>query len=183
MLPIRRPTHFSLRPSTLARWLTAPVLALALLGAASQVWAQGPGAGQGDHHRMGAMDEAKGPRMMGRQLDAIGASAEQKAQIQTIMAAAHTDLAPQREQQRALRQQMATLMTATVIDARAVEALRQQMVTLHDSSSKRRVQALVDAGTVLSPAQRQQLVERMASRRLMAQRHMDERRTLDGSKR
>lgn len=163
------------------RLLMAAVLALALLGGASQVWAQGPGHGGG--HRMGGMDEARAPHMMGRQLDAVGATAEQKAQIQTIMAAARTDLAPQREQQRALRQQMATLMTATVIDARAVEALRQQMVALHDSSSKRRVQALVDAGAVLTPAQRQQLAERMAKRQELAKRHMDERRALDGAKR
>lgn len=183
MLTIRRSTHFSPSSVALTRWLAAPVLVLASLGAASQVWAQRPDAGHGGHHHMGGMDEASGPRMMGRQLDAIGASAEQKAQIQTIMAGAHADLAPQREQQRAMRQQMATLMTATVIDARAVEALRQQMVALHDSSSKRRVQALVDAGTVLSPAQRQQLAQRLASRRQMTQRHMDERRTLDGSKR
>ena len=94
--------------------------------------------------------------MMGRQLDAVGASAEQKSQIQHIMKAARDDMAPQREQQRALRQQMATLMAAPVIDARAVEALRQQMVAQHDASSKRRVQALVDAAAVLTPAQRQQ---------------------------
>ena len=155
-------------PRLTTRLLTAPVLALALLAAASQVFAQGPRAGHPMH------GDGPGAHMVGRQLDAVGASAEQKAQIQTIMKAARDDMAPQREQRRALRQQMATLMAAPVIDARAVEALRQQMVAQHDTSSKRRVQA---------PAQRQQLAERMAQRRQLAQRHMEERRALDGGKR
>ena len=164
-------------PRLTTRLLTAPVLALALLAAASQVFAQGPRAGHPMH------GDGPGAHMVGRQLDAVGASAEQKAQIQTIMKAARDDMAPQREQRRALRQQMATLMAAPVVDARAVEALRQQMVAQHDASSKRRVQALVDAAAVLTPAQRQQLAERMAQRRQLAQRHMEERRALDGGKR
>ena len=42
-------------------------------------------------------------------------------------------------------------------------------------------QAMIDISRVLTPEQRKQLAERMAQRRTMMERHMKERRSLDGS--
>jgi Spy/CpxP family protein refolding chaperone len=41
------------------------------------------------------------------------------------------------------------------------------------------MQAMLEASRVLTPEQRKQLAERMAQRRAMAERHMNERRALD----
>jgi len=72
-----------------------------------------------------------------------------------------------------------TLFAQPTVDARAVEALRQQMVQQHDQSSRRWMQALLDASAVLTPEQRQQLAERMKQRRELMERHRQERRALE----
>jgi protein CpxP len=61
--------------------------------------------------------------------------------------------------------------------------LRQKMLAQHDQTSKRISQAMLDASRVLTPEQRQQLVERMKSRRDLMERHHRERRQLDGATR
>lgn len=175
-----------IRKTMLARALAAPTLVLALMGAAAAVYAPTATAmpGMGTHHGMGSeagmMGGPMGHAMGGRMLDSVGATAEQKAKVQSIMKSAHDDLGGQREAHRALRQQMAALMSAPVIDARAVEALRQQMLSQHDATSKRMVQAMLDAAAVLTPEQRQQIAARAQQRGEMMQRHMRERRALSG---
>ncbi len=176
-------TAKSNRGST-ARYLAAPVLAVALLAAATQVFAQ-PGATLHATHGMrpgmgGEM--AMGGHMMGRQLDAVGATADQKAQVHSIMKSAHDDLARQREAARAQRQAMAALLTAPVIDRNAAEVLRLQMVAQHEAMSKRRLDAMLDAATVLTAEQRQKLADRMKQRGDMMQRHFRERRALEAPK-
>ncbi len=178
------------RNTALIRALAAPVLALALMGAAATGYAQTAGSmsATGAQHGMGGesgmMAARMGGRMEGpmggRMLDSVGATADQKARVQAIMKAARDDLAGQRGAHRALRQQMAALMAAPVIDARAVEALRQQMLAQHDATSKRMVQAMLDASAVLTPEQRQQIAARAQQRSEMMQRHMRERRAMNG---
>ena len=112
-------------------------------------------------------------------LDGVNASAEQKAQIKQIMAAAMTDLRAQREAGRALRDQAMQLFTQPQVDARAAETLRQQMLAQHDQASKRMLQAMLDASRVLTPEQRQTLADKMAQRRSMMERHRAERDQLD----
>ena len=75
-----------------------------------------------------------------------------------------------------------TLFAQPTVDARAVEAVRQQMLQQHDQSSRRWMQAMLDASAVLTPEQRAQLAERMKQRRDMMQRHQQERRTLEQPK-
>jgi Spy/CpxP family protein refolding chaperone len=43
------------------------------------------------------------------------------------------------------------------------------------------MQAMLDVSRVLTPEQRKQLAERMQQRRSMMERHMNERRALDGA--
>ena len=130
------------------------------------------------HHGGGFGPMGGGPRME-RMLDAVDATPEQRAQIKQIFDAARSDLRGQREQARALRQQVMTLFTQPTVDARAAEALRAQMSAQQDAASKRMLQAMLDASRVLTPQQRQQLAEKMQQRRAMMERHMNERRSLD----
>lgn len=132
-----------------------------------------------DGHRHGGM--MAGPMggypggMMGgpraeRMLEAVGASAEQRAQIRQIMDAARADLQAQREGGRALHEQMRQLFTQPTVDANAAEALRQQQLARHDVASKRMMQAMLEASRVLTPEQRTKLAELAAQRRGMMER-------------
>jgi Spy/CpxP family protein refolding chaperone len=144
----------------------------------------GPGAHRhammgGEHgHHGGGMDI----KWSGRMLDAVKATPEQRAQIQKIMEGARTDLQAQREAGKALRGQLMQAMAQPNIDANAVEQVRQKMLAQHDQVSKRRMQAMVDAGRVLTPEQRKQLSDRMSQRRDMMERHHRERRALEAPK-
>jgi Spy/CpxP family protein refolding chaperone len=114
----------------------------------------GPGGALMSHH----------PRQLDRMLDSVQATPDQRMQLQQIFAAARADLKAQREQGRALREQARVLWTQPTVDARAAESLRQQMQAQQEAASKRRLQAMLEASRVLTPAQRQQLVERAAER-------------------
>ncbi|MBC7938423.1 MAG: Spy/CpxP family protein refolding chaperone, partial [Chitinophagaceae bacterium] len=85
----------------------------------------------------------------------------------------------QRDEARGLHQQAQALFTQPTVDARAAETLRQQMLAQHDTRSKRMLQAMLDVSRVLTPAQRQQIGERMNQRRSMMERHRGERDTLE----
>lgn len=170
----------SLIPSSQRARLMVVTLAVAAAGVcASMAQAQPttPHEGEARHMRHGGAPF--GGHMLGRALDAVNATPEQRARIADIMKAAAADVRQQREASRGLREQAMTLFAQPTVDARAVEALRQQMVQQHDQSSRRWTQALLDASAVLTPEQRQQLAERMKQRRELAERHKRERRALD----
>ena len=118
-----------------------------------------------------------GGRMLERMLDGVNASADQRSRIHEIMKSAMADLRAQHQASSGLREQAMTLFTQPTVDARAVEALRQQMLQQHDQSSRRWMQALLDASAVLTPEQRLQLAERMKQRHDMMERQHRERRT------
>jgi Spy/CpxP family protein refolding chaperone len=174
------------RPAFLARFAAAVAAAAVSLSAAAMP--EGPAAAQGADRqglhagRHGALGEGMAmpfghPRRAGRLLDAIDATPEQRTQIRTLLDAAQRDLQAEQEAGRGLRQQAMALFAQPAVDARAAEALRQQMLGHHDSASKRMTQLMLDVSRVLSPAQRQQLAERMAQRRDLKDRHPRERRT------
>ncbi len=121
-----------------------------------------------------------GPSHMGRMLDRVGASAEQKAQIKTMMDAARNELKPVHAQMKTLRDQSAAVFTQPAVDANAAEALRLQMQTLHGQVSKRMLQAMVESSRVLTPAQRATMAEMMKRRHAMAERHRAEAESLLG---
>jgi Spy/CpxP family protein refolding chaperone len=115
----------------------------------------------GGPHEMMMMGPLHG-RMLDHLLSSVNASDAQRQQIKQIAQAAEADLKPQHEQAKALHEQAMKLFTQPVVDASAAEALRQQMMTLHDQSSRRMLQAMLDISRVLTPAQRQQLASTMA---------------------
>jgi Spy/CpxP family protein refolding chaperone len=146
-------------------------LFVALAGTAMLSAEASPMDGGGHRHGSGMMG---GPMMGGkhsaRMLDAVGATAEQKAQIKQIMDAAHTELKAQRDAGRGLHDQMRQLFTQPTVDARAVETLRQQMLAQHDQASKRMMQAMLDGSRVLTPEQRAKMADMAGQRRAMMDR-------------
>lgn len=129
----------------------------------------GPG---GPHHGK------HGHGQIERMLDAAGASAEQRSQVQAIMKSAREDMRALHGASRDQQTQLMQLLAAPTVDARAVEDLRQQMLARHDQASKRQMQALLDASRVLSAEQRQKMATQMAERRAMMERHRSERESL-----
>jgi Spy/CpxP family protein refolding chaperone len=139
----------------------------------------GPGMGQGMGHGMDHGMGSGNPRMMGRMLDAVNASAEQRAQIKQITDAARADMKARYDAGRQLRADSAALFAQPTVDARAAEALRQQMLAQHDEASKRQLQTMLDISRVLTPEQRKTLAERMTQRRSMMERQRAERLSAD----
>ena len=166
------------QPTALARIGVAAVLAAVVGFGASQAQAQpmqphaDRGAQHAAHHRMAPGMGMHGMAIPERLLDKVGASAEQKTRLRDIAKAAGDDLRSQREAGQALHQQMLALMAAPQVDAAAAVALRQQQLARHDAVTKRALQAMLDAQAVLTPAQRAQIAEHMATR----QKRMQERR-------
>lgn len=116
----------------------------------------------GGHRHGGGMmggGAMMGGLLHGRALDAINASAEQRAQIKQIADAARADLRTLHEASRTLHQQARALFTQPTVDANAAEVLRQQMLAQHDQASKRMLQAMLEASRVLTPEQRAKLAE------------------------
>lgn len=160
-----------------AQHLLAGGLFVALAGTALLAQAQ-PGPMAGGHRHGGMMaGPMAGPMggMMGgpraeRLLEAVGASAEQRAQIRQIMDAARTDQQARHESGRTLREQMRQAFVQPTVDANVIEALRLQQLALHDAGSKRMLQAMLEASRVLTPEQRAKLAEMAAQRRDMMER-------------
>jgi Spy/CpxP family protein refolding chaperone len=105
-------------------------------------------------------------------LDGLNATDAQRSQVKQIMAAARTDLKAQREQSRALRERAMQIFAAPNVDAAAAESVRQQMLQQHDLTSRRTMQAMLDASKVLTPEQRAKLGERMTQRAEAARERM-----------
>jgi Spy/CpxP family protein refolding chaperone len=169
-------------PSIRGARLAGAALLVAVLGSvALSAWAMphgGMGGGPGAHGGPAMM--MFGGRGLERMLDGVNATAEQRTQIKAIFERAVADLKAQRDAGKSTRDQFMTLFTQPTVDANAVESLRAQTMQQHDQASRRMVQAMVEASRVLTPEQRKQLAERMQQRRAMMERHMNERRTLDG---
>jgi periplasmic protein CpxP/Spy len=147
-------------------------VALALVAGVMLTAEAAPGQGQA---MGGAMDGSPmAPGHLNALLDRVGASTEQRSQIQAIMAAARADTAADREAIAGLRTQIAQLFVQPTVDARAVETLRQQWQARLDQTSKRMTQAMLEASRVFSVEQRRQIAELMAQRRAMHERHRAE---------
>ena len=164
-----------------ARLFGGAVLVAVLGSAALSAWAQ-PGGHDGHGMRGGAgtMGMAMQGRMVERMLDTVNATAEQRAQVKQISERAAADMKARHESGRALREQGMKLFTQPVVDANAAEALRQQMMQQHDQASRRMMQAMLEVSRVLTPEQRKRLADRAAQRGAMMERHMNERRSLEG---
>ena len=173
----------------------ASLVVLAALGVGTAAHAQGamhgaslahaphgPGGMHAMHGRMHGQGAGMEMRGFERMLDRVQATPEQRAQIRKIMESARADVRASHEAGRAQRGKMAELLARPEIDAAAVEAARQQLVSQHDAVSKRMTQAMVEAGRVLTPEQREKLAAQAQQRREMMHRHHQERRALEAPK-
>jgi periplasmic protein CpxP/Spy len=142
----------------LAQILGTFLIALASCVALVPIGAQ---AGPGGPGMMGGHGGPGMGHMLERMLDGIDVTEAQRTQIKQITQLAEADLRAQHEAGRALRDQALALMAAPTLDAAAAESLRQQMLSRHDQSSRRMMQAMLDIGNVLTPAQRVKLADQM----------------------
>jgi Spy/CpxP family protein refolding chaperone len=92
-------------------------------------------------------------------LDDVDATSEQEAKVNDIFQGAFKDLLPLHEQTRTAHERIAQLMSQATVDRAALEQIRASQIALLDTASKRLSQAIEDAADVLTPQQRQQLVE------------------------
>ena len=160
----------------------AAAVSLAAL-TASPAWAYGPhgprhgGPGMGAEGMFMAGPE-RASRMFDHWLRDLNATPEQRQQIVQIAESAAKDLGALRDSRKALREEGLRLFTQPTVDANAVESLRQRQLALHDQTSRRMSQAMLEVSRVLTPEQRQTLAERMKQR---AQRWEEHRRGQAGS--
>jgi periplasmic protein CpxP/Spy len=119
-------------------------------------------------------------RGLERMLDGVNASAEQRTQVKAIAERTMADMKAQREAGKGTREQMVKLFAQPTVDANAAETLRAQMQQQHDQGSRRMMQAMLEVSRVLTPEQRKQLADRATQRGSMMERHMNERRSLEG---
>ena len=153
------------------RGLRLTLLGLLVAGASvvsMSAWSQDDGG-----HAMGGRGHGMTMGRMGdHMLDGLNATDAQRTQIKQIMQAARDDLKAQREAGRALRERGMQIFAAPSVDAAQAESVRQQMVAQHDASSRRMLQAMLDASRVLTPEQRAKLAERMKERSARMQERM-----------
>lgn len=97
-------------------------------------------------------------------LDEVEASDAQRDQVQGIVKAAMADLDEFHALKREGRKDLIAALSKETVDRAELEALRQRKLETVDGMSQRMLTALADAADVLTPAQRQELVENWKSR-------------------
>jgi Spy/CpxP family protein refolding chaperone len=125
--------------------------------------------GHGVFSMQAAVDPAEAARRLDRGLDrAMGyldATPEQRSKVRGIAQAAMRDLLPLREDMRAARGKLTDLLRAETIDRARLEQLRTEQAALFDTASRRMTQVMAETAEVLTPAQRQKLIQRLDERR------------------
>jgi len=91
----------------------------------------------------------------------IDASPAQREQVNKILGGAVDDLFRLRQQHQSNREAFAAQLGGASIDRAALEEIRKSEMGLADEASRRFVQALADVADVLTPEQRQALIERV----------------------
>ena len=94
-------------------------------------------------------------------LRGIDASPAQQDQVNKILGGAVDDLFALRQKHQTNREAFASQLTGPTVDRAALEEIRKSEIALADDASKRLVQALADVADVLTPEQRQALIERV----------------------
>jgi Spy/CpxP family protein refolding chaperone len=153
------------------RWLTGVALAAAFVTGGltvSAVAAVAQDAGMGGMHAMvGGPGHGHAAMIahVNAMLDGAGATADQKAKIETIL---HEGLRPMMEAHRGMQGLHADLMralTGPTVDRAALEQDRAAEIARLDQASRAATQALADAAEVLTPAQRDRLRAEIAEHR------------------
>jgi Spy/CpxP family protein refolding chaperone len=123
-------------------------------------WQSGPFSGA-----LEAVIEAHADRVIRHVSIEIDATSEQQDKLRAIVRGAVKDLLPVREKVVAARATARELFTQQTIDRAAIEKLRADQIAIHDTASKRLVQAVADAAEVLTPEQRRKLADMLPPHR------------------
>jgi protein CpxP len=150
-------TSILLKSAATVAFMTAAAIGAALW--AHESMAQGGPFGPAAHGMPG--DGSHIAQMAAHIEAAANATADQKAQIDALVAQATTDLKALHGQGVQFHQQLHTVLTQPTIDRVALENLRQAHMQVADQASKRIVQLVADVADVLTPEQRQSLVTKM----------------------
>lgn len=105
-------------------------------------------------------DEAMMKKRADHVLLSLDATPQQRAEIETILTKASSDLGGVRSSFLSTRGEFADLLTAGQIDRDAAERLRAERIATADTASKRMLTAALDAANVLTPDQRAKLKAR-----------------------
>lgn len=155
------------------RWLAGVALAAAFVAGGVTLplvaaYAQDAAQHQAMHHGMG-----RGPGGMhamamahvGKVLDEVGASADQKSRIEAILHAGFAPMAALHGDMTRTHAGLHAILTAPTIDRAALEQLRAAEIAKLDDASRAMTKALADAAEVLTPEQRARLATLMAQHR------------------
>jgi Spy/CpxP family protein refolding chaperone len=119
-----------------------------------------PWRGGWGHHRM-TPEAAKEHAQIAAKwaLRGIDANEVQQEKVNKVLDGAIDDLFRLKEQHQANREAFAAQLGGNSIDRAALEEIRKSEMTLADEASRRFVQAMADVAEVLTPEQRQALLE------------------------
>lgn len=146
-------------------WIIAGSITLALtvlIGAKALVYAQDQPHESGATTARFATHINRGVKYL---LADVDATAEQKAQVTSILQATATDVHALAGQHFAARRQLHEILSAPTIDRERLEAVRVSELRLADDASKRLLQGIADAAEVLTPEQRTALAQTMEEHR------------------
>jgi protein CpxP len=90
----------------------------------------------------------------------VDASEDQQKKVGDILTGAVDELLRLKDRHRANREAFAAGLAGATVDRAAVEQARQAEMAVAEEASRRLAQALADAAEVLTPQQRQELLER-----------------------
>jgi periplasmic protein CpxP/Spy len=156
--------------------LGSGVLAVALVAAAARPIAaaiQGAGGLGGFHHGFGrhgfrnmSPEAAKEHLQVAAKwaLRDVDASDEQQERVTAIAAGTVDDLFRLRDRHQENRQAFHAQLGGVTVDRAALEKIRESEMALADEASKRLVRAVADIAEVLTPEQRQALMEKHSRR-------------------
>lgn len=147
---------------------------LVLAAAAPPLLAQ-PGPGGPGMHRGGP-----GMQLM-QWLDDVDATEAQREQIRSIFKTAREEMRAQGHDGQS-QQQMLKLWAQPNIDAAAMDALRKQQQAQHERVAARMQAAFIEAGRVLTPAQRAKIAEKAGQRAERMKQRMERHRGEHGGK-
>jgi len=104
-------------------------------------------------------------RRLDQALDKVKADDSQRSAIKAIAERTFAEMSGLHGQRGRLHDQLAAAITANPVDRATVEKLRAQMVTMMEQGSQAISRGLLDAAEILTPEQRQALVNLMKEHR------------------
>ena len=118
------------------------------------------GHGRWGHHRMNPEAAKEHVQLAAKwALRSVDATEEQQEKVGKIVTATVEDLSALHARHRANRDAFVGGLTGTSVDRAGLEEIRKTELALADEASKKLVQALGDVAEVLTPEQRQALLE------------------------